>query len=92
MSRTSYGAPDDHGDPAPVAGGRNPSILLEKLRATSKPRSGDELLDSIQRLLTSHPNIAFEFRNPDSADLDDDTKRLILRNLRQLIGVYPKES
>jgi hypothetical protein len=92
MNGKTHRNPDDRGDPTPVAGGRDPAILLEKLRKTSELRCGDDLLDAVQRTLASHPYIAFEFRNPDSTELDDDTKRLILQNLRQLIGVYPRVS
>ncbi|MFO0959690.1 MAG: hypothetical protein U0800_20015 [Isosphaeraceae bacterium] len=73
------------GDTLPAAGGGDSNARLAKLSRIGVRRSGDDLLDTVRRLLAAHPDIVLNFRNKDFEKMDTTTKEILIANIRQMI-------
>ena len=91
LSRGTVGNP--RADPpgfAPPVGGKPPRNHLRKdLDNLSSVVAHSELDLHIVRLLALHPSLKVRFRNHDLASLDDATKRALLDDMNDVLGVRP---
>lgn len=60
---------------------RTESFAIHDIKTTS------EIDRHIVRLLALHPDIALKFRYPGLATLNDQTKRLLLQDMNELLGI-----
>ncbi|PHS06081.1 MAG: hypothetical protein COA78_14700 [Blastopirellula sp.] len=80
-------------DFVPVTGGNElasdqirDDVALHDVKATS------DLDRHIIRLLSLHKQVGIQFRNQDLTSLDDTTKRALLDDINELLGIQPMKS
>lgn len=80
-----------HSDFTPVTGGaRLPkSRLRDDVDNLCNLVADSDLDRHIVRLLAIHPQLRIRFRNQDLSQLDDDTKRALLDDMNDLLGIRP---
>lgn len=78
-------------DFVPVAGGHQliPDQLRADLDAVVDLVSKSDLDLHLVRLLTLHPNVKVRFQNPDLSKLDDATKRSLIEDINDVLGIKP---
>lgn len=75
---------------APPAGQmRKPKNLRSDLDDLSDVIVKSDLDLHIVRLLALHPALKLRFRNHDLASIDDDTKRALLDDMNEVLGIRP---
>jgi hypothetical protein len=80
-------------DDMPAVIGRPPNKYLRSdLDDLSRVVAKSELDLHIIRLLSLHPALKVRFRNHDIASLDDATKRLLLKDMHEVLGLEPLRS
>ncbi|WP_435016261.1 hypothetical protein TA3x_003825 [Tundrisphaera sp. TA3] len=81
---------DNPGEGMPSAGSNDTSRRLAKLRAAGSKRTGNDLNDTIHRLLDAHPDIRVDFRTTEFSEMEDDAKRHLLSQIRTLLDINPR--
>ena len=78
-------------DCAPAIGGKplSTKYIRNDLDDLSTLHVKSDLDLHIVRLLALHPNLKVRFRNQDIASLNDATKRTLLDDMNQVLGIKP---
>lgn len=81
-------------DFAPVAGGRQltPDQLRADLDTVGDLVAKSDLDLHLVRLLTLHPNVKLRFQSPNLSKLDDATKRSLIEDINDALGIKPLRS
>lgn len=78
------------GDPTPVTGGvKVPARLLRAVPNPDAPAPDSPLDRHLLRLLTLHKDVSVKFRSVDLTKMDDPTKRALLADIQDLLGIAP---
>ena len=83
--------PLDNDDFVPVIGGveLGDNYIRQDVDALRDLKAASELDRHIVRLLSLHGNLHIRFRNHDLAALDEATKRSLLADINDLLGIKP---
>jgi hypothetical protein len=82
------------GDFVPVTGGIGlaDDFVRDDLDALRDVMAKSDLDRHILRLLALHKDLRVRFRNQDLSSLDDATKRALLKDMNDLLGIKPLRS
>ena len=78
-------------DFAPVTGGADlaDKYLRDDMDTLRDLKAHSDLDRHIVRLLSLHKKLRVQFRNQDLASLDDSTKRALVQDMNDLLGIKP---